>query len=156
PLVRRDIDLQLTPFYSDNNKGEAIMRTLLHIDASRLNFKQLEGKYKTDLEVVGFVFNSQGKLVDNFNDAIALNFLPKTYEETLKRGMLSTRTLNLKSGVYQMRVFVRETDSGLIGTANNYIDIPDLKSDRLALSSIFMGAQSPDGKSTTSSSSTLS
>jgi VWFA-related protein len=156
PLVRRDIDLQLTPFYSDNSKHEAVMQTLLHIDASRLNFKQVEGKYKTDLEIVGFVFDSQGKLVDNFSDAIALNFLPKTYEETLKRGLLSSRTMNLKSGVYQMRVFVRETDSGLIGTANNYIDIPNLKSDRLALSSIFMGAQSASDKNATSHTSTLS
>jgi VWFA-related protein len=156
PLVRRDIDLQLTPFYSDNAKRETIIKTFLHIDASRLNFKQQEGRYKTDLEVVGFLFDSQGKLADNFSDTIALNFLPKTYEETLKRGLLSTRTMNLKPGVYQMRVFVRETDSGLIGTANNYIDIPDLKSDRLALSSIFIGAQALNDNTGSANTSTLS
>jgi VWFA-related protein len=156
PLVRRDIDLQLTPFYSDNSKREPITRTLLHIDATRLNFKQVEGRYKTDLEVVGFIFDSQGKLADNFNDIIALNFLPKTYEETLKRGLLSSRTMNLKPGVYQLRVFVRETDSGLIGTANNFIDIPNLKSDRLALSSIFLDAQPLTDQGGATNTSTLS
>jgi VWFA-related protein len=156
PLVRRDIDLQLTPFYSDNAKREPVILTYLHIDASHLNFKQEEGRYKTDLEVIGFLFDSQGKLADNFKDTIAINFLPKTYEETLKRGLLSTRTMHLKPGVYQMRIFVRELASGLIGTANNYLDIPDLKADRLAISSIFMGGQSLNDNPAAAHTATLS
>ncbi len=156
PLVRRDIDLQLTPFYRDNAKQEPITMTLLHIDATRLNFKQEEGRYKTTLDMVGLVFDSKGNLADRFSNIIELNLLPKSHEEALKRGLLSTRTMNLKPGVYQLRVFVRETDSGLIGTANNYVEIPDLKSDRLALSSIFTDAQAMSDQPGTDHSSTLS
>jgi hypothetical protein len=57
--------------------------------------------------------------------------------------------LAVKPGVYQFRVLVREEGSGLIGTANNLVEVPDLKSDRLALSSIFTdsGAQAANKES---------
>lgn len=42
----------------------------------------------------------------------------------------------MKPGLYQARIFVREGESGLIGTANNLIEIPNMKGDRLAVSSI--------------------
>jgi hypothetical protein len=61
---------------------------------------------------------------------------PETHKEILKRGLLSTRTTIVKAGIYQLRMFVRETETGRIGTANNYVEIPDLKGDRLSMSSI--------------------
>ena len=55
---------------------------------------------------------------------------------------MATRTMNVKPGAYQVRLFVRETGFGLIGTANDFIDIPDLKAaDRLSASSLFLAGQ---------------
>jgi hypothetical protein len=137
PLVRRDIDLQLTPFYRDDEKQQPVVATLLHIDASQLRFNQEEGRYKDKLNLIGFVVDSNGKTVDGFSEELSVNLLPEHYEQSLKTGFLATRFLTVKPGVYQMRVLVRETDTGKLGTANNFIDVPNLKSDRLALSSIF-------------------
>jgi VWFA-related protein len=147
PLIHRDIDLQLTPFYKDGAKQDAVMVTLLHVDASQLHFKQVEGRYQDKLEVSGFVFDTLGKPVDTFTDVLDLNLLPKTYEETLKGGIISTRTLSVKPGLYQMRVLVEEPETKKLGTANNFVDVPDLKSDRLAMSSIFTLA-GPEGQGT--------
>jgi VWFA-related protein len=140
PLVRRDIDLQLTPFYSDDSKHEPVIATLLHIDASQLHFSQEDGRYKSKLNLIGFVLDSSGKTVDGFSDELNINLLPQHYEQSLKTGFLATRYLTVKPGVYQMRVLVRESETGKLGTANNYIEVPNLKSDRLALSSIFTSA----------------
>jgi VWFA-related protein len=137
PMVRRDIDLQLTPFVRDNEKREPILTTLLHIDASRLHFNQVDGKYQDKLLLSGFMLDSSGKAVDTFANDLTMNLLPKTYESAMKQGFLQTRELTIKPGVYQFRVLVREEGSGLIGTANNFVEVPDLKSDHLALSSIF-------------------
>jgi hypothetical protein len=49
--------------------------------------------------------------------------------------------MSVKPGTYQMRLFVREVGSRLIGTANDFIDIPNMKGDRLALSSLFLSGQ---------------
>ena len=141
PLVRRDLDLRLTPLYTDNGQREPVVTLLLHIDASRLTFSQAEGRYRSKLDELGFVFDANGKAVDKFSNTLQLNLQPATHDAVLKRGLLATRTLNVKPGVYQVRLFVRETDSGLIGTANDYIEIPDMKANRLSTSSLFVSGQ---------------
>ena len=140
PLVRRDIDLQLTPFYRDNEKGEPALLSMVHLDTSRLNFKEVDGRFKTNLDLVGYVIGPTGASVDRFSNAVELNLKPETYKELLKRGLVSTRVSVLKPGIYQVRVFVREAESGLIGTANNYVEIPDMKAGHFALSSLFLDA----------------
>lgn len=141
PLVRRDIDLRLTPLYIDNAKREPVVTLLLHIDASKLSFKQADGRYQSKLDQLGFVLDANGKPIDKFVNTIELNLLPQTYESALKRGFVATRTMNVKPGVYQIRLFVREVGVGLIGTANDYIEIPDMKADRLSTSSLFLSGQ---------------
>jgi VWFA-related protein len=141
PLVRRDIDLRLTPLYIDNAQRDPVVTLLLHIDASKLRFVQSEGRYQSKLEQIGFVFDGAGRTVDSFSNTLDLNLQQQTYESALKRGFVATRTLNVKAGVYQIRLFVREADSGLIGTANDYIEIPDMKSERLSTSSLFLTGQ---------------
>jgi VWFA-related protein len=141
PLVRRDLDLRLTPLYTDNGQREPVVTLLLHIDASKLSFTQSEGRYQNKLDELGFVFDANGKAVDKFSNTMQLNLQPATHDAVLKRGLLATRTLNVKPGVYQVRLFVRETGSGLIGTANDYIEIPDMKANRLSTSSLFVSGQ---------------
>lgn len=141
PLVRRDLDLRLTPLYTDNAQREPVVTLLLHIDASRLTFTQSEGRYLCKLDELGIVFDGSGKAVDKFSNTHEFTLKPQTYETALKRGFVATRTLNVKPGVYQVRLFIRETDSGLIGTANDYIEIPDLKANRLSTSSLFLSGQ---------------
>jgi len=141
PLVRRDIDLRLTPLYIDDSQREPVITLLLHIDASKLHFTQVEGRYQTKLDEFGLVLDAAGKAVDKFSNTLDMNLLPQTYEGALRRGFVATRTLNLKAGTYQIRMFLREIGTGLIGTANDYIDIPNMKSDRLSTSSLFLSGQ---------------
>ncbi len=141
PLVRRDIDLKLTPFYRDNDKGEPTLLSMVHIDASRLNFKEVDGRFATTLDVVGFVVGPNGASIDRFSNIVTLNLKPETYRELLKHGILSTRITVVKPGIYQVRVLVREAGSGLIGTANNYVEVPGMKGGHLAMSSIFLDAR---------------
>ena len=141
PLVRRDIDLKLTPFYIDDQKGEAIVNIMLHIDVSRLTFRQVEDKHQAVLEQVGYIFDLNGKPVDQFANDMYLDLKQQTYEAALKQGLVATRKLNLKPGLYQVKLFVRNRESGLIGTANDLFEVPDLKADRLTTSSIFTSGQ---------------
>ncbi len=141
PLVRRDIDLQVTGFYRDDEKREPVMTSLLHIDAARLNFKQAGGKYKTKIEVIGFVLDVTGRAVASFNKTADLDLDPQLHQALLGGGLLTVRSDSVKPGVYQIKALVRESGSGFIGTASSYVEIPDMKSDRLAVSSIFTDAQ---------------
>ncbi len=105
PLVRRDLDLRLTPLYTDNGQREPVVSLLLHIDASRLTFSQADGRYQSKLDELGFVFDANGKAVDTFSNTLRLNLQPATHDAVLKRGLLATRTLNVKP------VFIRSDSS---------------------------------------------
>ncbi|MFL6215092.1 MAG: VWA domain-containing protein [Blastocatellia bacterium] len=147
PFVHRDIDLRLTPLYVFNPQGEAVVTGLLHIDASKLQFKQVNGNYQSLLEQVGYIYDANGKAVDTFANQVSLDLKPETYQTVLKRGLVATRQLRLPPGLYQMRLFVREAETRLIGTANNIFVIPNIKGSTLALSSVFMhGGAIKDGK----------
>jgi hypothetical protein len=50
-----------------------------------------------------------------------------------------------KAGPYQLRVVVRDTASRRLGSAMQYIDVPDLKKGRLTLSGIVMAGDPPAG-----------
>ena len=146
PLVRRDLDLQVTPVYRAAENGDPVAFMLLHIDAAPLTFKEEEGKHRAKVEVSGYVLNARGDVAERFRDLVDMNLPPKTYEEVRKRGVVANRTLGIKPGVYQVRVVVREPETGMIGTANDFFEVPDLKSDRLALSSLFTDARLVQGQ----------
>ncbi|HKP84903.1 MAG TPA: VWA domain-containing protein [Blastocatellia bacterium] len=141
PLVRRDIDLQLTPFYMDDAKREPFLTSLLHINTSRVGFKQVDGLYKARLTVTGVLVSANGKIADSFSNTYDLNYSPKDYEGIRRDGLRVTRGTGVKPGVYQMRVLVREADTGLIGTAISFVEVPDIKANQLSLSSIYTDAQ---------------
>lgn len=144
PLVRRDIDLRLTPLYLDDTQREPVVSVLLHIDASKLSFKHAQDTYQDALDQIGYIYDASGKVVDQFSNKIELNLQPQTYESALKRGLLSTRQLRLQPGLYQVRLFIREIETGLIGTANDSFEVPNFKAERLTMSSLFLQGQSND------------
>lgn len=137
PLVRRDIDLLLTPFYRDDSNRQPVMTTTLNIDGGKFGFKQAGAKHTTKLEVTGFILDVTGRAVDTFNKTVDLALDPDVYQSVLKDGLVTVRTISVKPGVYQVKTLVRDQGSGLIGTASGYVEVPDFKSDHLALSSIF-------------------
>jgi len=157
PLVRRDIDLRLTALFIDNPQREPIVNMLLHIDASKLHFIESEGSFHSSLEQIGFVLDANGRTVDKFSNTLELNLQPKTYQAALKQGFVATRAMNVRPGIYQIRLFVREVGFGLVGTANDFIEIPNLKSEKLSASSLFLtGETVQKGKATESAGATPS
>ena len=54
--------------------------------------------------------------------------------------------LPLSPGLYQVRVATRDSKSGLVGGASQWIEIPDLTSRRLTLSSLIVGLQDVEAK----------
>lgn len=141
PLARRDLYAQLTALYRDNTRREPVMTSLIQIDASKLSFQQADGKHKTKLEVLGFVLDVAGRAVDTFSKTADLNLDPQVHQEILRDGLLISRTISIPPGVYQVKTLVREHGTGLIGTASSYVEVPNLKTNDLATSSIFTDLQ---------------
>jgi VWFA-related protein len=138
PLAQRDIDL--TPVVTlklQPNKATVDIHIL--VDAKKLHFNQTaDGQYQTSFDVVGFVFDQLGKLRGGFSETINTRLTPENYRRALNEGLDYSATTELPPGYFQLRAVVRETGTGSLGTFSKYLEIPDLRNGRLAMSSIFL------------------
>ena len=89
-----------------------------------------------ELDVLGTVINEQGKSINSFDQGLTITGGGQrlTYNHQLQ----------LAPGLYQIRVAVRDKKGGKIGSASEWIAVPNLKDGSFALSSIFIGEMNDD------------
>ncbi|MGZ5434661.1 MAG: VWA domain-containing protein [Pyrinomonadaceae bacterium] len=141
PLAKRDVNVSGAIQYRFVPDNRAMIDVNLRIDASELEFKQAsDGKYQTTLDVVGFVVNRLGKTEVGFSQTLNASLTPEEYKRALTNGLGYTGQVQLDPGGYQLRVAVRETETGRLGTLSRYLEVPDMSRRRFTASSIFLHA----------------
>jgi VWFA-related protein len=146
PLAKRDVDVSGAFQYRFIPENRAAIDVDLRIDAKSLDFKQgPDGKYHTTLDVVGFVLNRLGKTGVGFSETINVTLTSDEHKRAMDNGLGYTGHVELPAGGYQLRVAVRESDTGKLGTLSKYLEVPDLSKKRLNMSSVFLHAVDPAG-----------
>jgi VWFA-related protein len=142
PFASGDVDIQLTSLFGDEpNGGGSYLRSLLHINATDLAFKEEPGGVRTaELEMVAVAFGDSGQVVDQLSYPQTVRAASDAeYQRMLKDGLVYILNFPIKKGgPYQMRVVVRDVSSERNGTAMQFIEVPDLTKNRLALSGIIL------------------
>jgi VWFA-related protein len=140
PFGSSGVHLQLTSLFSNDAKAGSIMRSLLHIDAHDLSFvDEPDGWHKSVFDILAVTFGDNGVPVDQVSRTHTVRLRGETYKRVLRDGFIYVVTVPLKKpGAYQLRVALRDTDSDRLGSAGQFIDVPDIKKNRLALSSIIV------------------
>jgi VWFA-related protein len=140
PFAETTIALRATtlPAYS-LDKG-AYVRTLLHIDARALTFIDDEaGKRTASADVLGMVFDQDGIEVAHLSTGFSVALTREGAEDALRDGLAYTLRIPIRqSGAYQVRFAVRDRQSGAIGSAGEYIEVPDAAGGAFALSGIVL------------------
>ncbi|MDX2030265.1 MAG: VWA domain-containing protein [Blastocatellia bacterium] len=147
----RGIPVQMTAGFVQLPEGGSAADIAAHIDASALNFGPGSGRHRAILEFVGVVFDEGGGAAERFTDRIDLNLRSKTMSHSLRNGLLYSRFVRLKPGLYQVRIAIREIGFAPIGSAHAWVEIPDLTRKELALSSIILGLPEDDVENAASS-----
>ena len=108
-------------------------------------FSENDGAQTGVLNLAGVVLNDEGKTVSSFG-----GLLRYTRDVALsgKQSVSHVAVMKEKPGLYQVRVAARDENTGLVGSAVDWILVPDLSARRFALSSLVVGAvaTSPDQK----------
>jgi VWFA-related protein len=140
PMGARDLSLRMTPYFFNSSKEGPIVRALFHIDCSKLTFKDgPDGQKRLNLDLAAFAFDEEGITADLTAHRLALNFDEKRYREALAEGLAYRADFQLKKpGAYQFRAVLRDDASGRTGSASQFIRLPDLNKNRLALSGLVM------------------
>lgn len=146
PFASGDVRLRLTSLFGTEPGGAAYVRSLLYVDARDLSFRQEAGGERVaDLEVIAVAFGDNGQVVDQLSyPQTARVSGEEAYGRVLQNGLAYILNFPIKkSGAYQMRVAVRDSSSERIGAAMQFVEVPDLGKNQLALSGIVLSGLQP-------------
>jgi len=141
PFASADVRMRLTSLFGDEPSGGTYIRSLLHIDARDLTFKEEPGGARSaELEMVAVAFGDSGQIVDQLSYPQTVRAADDAaYQRILQDGLVYILNFPLKrGGPYQMRVAVRDASSERVGAAMQFVEVPDLSKNRLALSGIVL------------------
>ena len=91
------------------------------------------------VDLAGVILNDQGKSAAGFRTRLNVNALPDQVSGQNSAVVYSYKA-KLTPGLYQLRAAVRDEKTGKVGSASQWIEIPDLSSKKLTLSSLLLRA----------------
>jgi VWFA-related protein len=107
---------------NDFASGGWVARMVVQVDVRSWPFKEEKGIRSGSLEVIAFAYDLRNKLVDGFSKTVNMKLKPDIYERVLKEGANLKGEVKLgKSGLYNIRVVVINTDTKEIGTASDWV-----------------------------------
>ena len=96
-----------------------------------------DGKQPATIKLAGVVLNDKGKIASSFRNELKID-PPKAGGAD---AIFYNHHTPLTPGIYQFRVAARDEKSGRVGSAIQWIVIPDLTKSQLTLSSVLLGGQ---------------
>jgi VWFA-related protein len=98
----------------------------VQIDREALTFDFNDGKRAAELDIGGIFYNDKGKPLNSFVGRLRIFPFPGNLSSTRRSQAIYDFHAWLPSGLYQVRVGVRDLKSGKIGSAMQWIQIPNL------------------------------
>jgi VWFA-related protein len=141
PFTSGDVHLRLTSLFGNDLETGYYLRSLLHIDARDLSFADEPGDWKSAaIDVAAITFGDNGIIIDQSIQSYTMRIRTESLERILQSGIVYAINLPLKKpGAYQLRTAVRDSKTELIGSANQYVEVPNLGKGRLIVSSLALG-----------------
>ena len=140
PFGASGVQLRLTSLFVNDPKVGSAMRSFLHVNAGDIDFKvEPDGAHKAVVDLVAVTFGDNGQIVDQFSYQQILRIRKENFARVAKNGFTYNVTIPIKEpGAYQFRTALRDKSSGKVGSASQFIEVPDIKNNKLLVSGIVM------------------
>ncbi len=140
PFATGALDLRLTSVFLNDVPYGSFVRSLIHVGGNSLTFtEEPDGTHKASVDVAAVTFNDEGVAVDQRSRTETVKVRGDEYRTAQRDGV--TFGINLpvkKPGAFQLRIAVRDVATGRVGSANQFIEVPNLNKNRLALSGLYV------------------
>lgn len=145
PFGAAGVRLRLTTLFANDAKTGSYMRSLLHVNANDLTFTDLpDGSHKADFDVVALTFGDNGQIIDQVGRTYTMRVGAENYQRVRKDGFVYFLTVPIKKpGAYQLRAALRDHGSEHVGSASQFIEVPDIKKNRLVASGVLLTTEEP-------------
>lgn len=140
PFASGDVPLRLTSLLGGSRANGAVVTSLMHIDMSNVKFTdEADGWHKAVIDLIALTFGEQGNVVDHVNRTETVRVRGETFDVVRRNGLVYQMQVPVKKpGAYQLRIAVRDASTERLGSASQFIEVPDFKKDRLAISGIVL------------------
>jgi len=145
PFAAGGVRLRMTALFGNLEKEGSFVESLLHINAQDLKFEpEPDGWYKAGVDVLLATFGDNGQVLDRSSRSQTVRLRDDKYRNALAEGIYySIRQPVRKPGGYQLRAAVRDSASEKVGSASQFIEVPDVSKGQLALSGILVRGGEP-------------
>jgi len=140
------VPLQLALTYLNTPANGLVLTSSIQINGSGISYGD-DGKPAT-VRLAGVVLNDKGKVATSFKNEIEVN-PPKP--GVVDGGIFYTHHSPLSPGIYQVRVAARDEKSSRVGSAMQWVVVPDLSKGQLTSSSVLLDGQVLDNPKSTDS-----
>ena len=141
PFGKNEIAVRMNAIFAGDEKQGAFVRSFINVDAATLTFtKDKTGKfYSTSFDIVAITFGDNGKILDERSKNFTITLDQQQYDKFQERGLVTSFSLPIKNpGGYQVRLALRDVATDRVGSANQYVEIPNLKKDKLSISGMVL------------------
>jgi VWFA-related protein len=143
---RQALPLQLSLIYLDTPTSGSVLTSSVQAPTELLSYGN-QDREPARLSIAGVVLNDKGKPAASFKTGFKVNPASASGGEQSASTVIYNYRSPLKPGIYQVRAVARDDRSGILGSANEWIVIPDLSTRQISLSSLIVGLEQVTNKS---------
>lgn len=132
------LSTMLSLTYLNTPKNETVLTSSIQIANRGLNYGD-DGKQPAKIKLAGVILNDKGKIASSFTNQLSIN--PVNTGQSDSSGVIYNHHTPLAPGIYQVRVAARDEKNGHVGSAMQFVVIPDLTTRQLTTSSVLLGGQ---------------
>lgn len=143
-----EVPIMLSLAFLSTPANGMVLTSSIQIATGSLGFGD-DGKKPASVDLAGVVLNDKSKIVTSFKNRLSANPLSGV-QAADQSSLIYNHRAPLAPGIYQVRVAVRDSQSGRVGSAMEWVVIPDIGSRQLTLSSLLLGGRVIESKGSTS------
>lgn len=146
PFAVNDISLKLNALFGNSTSIGPFIRSLMNISTKDLTLTdEPDGSKKAVFDVLAVGYGTDGLAVDQATKTFTLKFDKNNLAAAMEKGIIYDFSFPVKKpGAYQLRIAIRDHGSGKVGSANQFVEVPNLKTKRLTLTGVVVENMSFD------------
>jgi VWFA-related protein len=140
PFAAAGIRIDMTSIFTVPRPAAPELNVLLYIDPHDLTFKMgPEGRHNAEFDLVVRAVGERSEPAQVASKTAVLRLTDASYAEAMRMGVTYRASVPAeRAGLYDVRVAVRDQGSGKIGTAREFVDVPNLTDRRIATSGVLI------------------
>jgi VWFA-related protein len=138
PLPLSDLGISAQADFVETEADDRQVSLNVYFQGDRFQYRQKDQRNFIELEILSAIFDTSGKQVEAVSAHVEGNLTAAGLKKAKTSGYRFSRRLTLGPGVYQLRIGVREVGTDRMGTAAAWVDVPEIRSGKLAMSSLIL------------------